>query len=53
MENHISYQSMASKADPKVIEKTLMLRRKLRDVKSSVPTLLKNQFNFKGRKSPK
>ncbi|WWL81041.1 restriction endonuclease [Bacillus altitudinis] len=52
MENHISYQSMASKADPKVIEKTLILRRKLRDVKSSVPTLLKNQFNFKGRKSP-
>ncbi|WP_062349906.1 restriction endonuclease [Bacillus kwashiorkori] len=52
MDNYISYQSMASKADPKIIEKALMLRRNLRDVKSSVPTLLKNQFNFKGRKSP-
>lgn len=52
MDNHISYQSMASKADPKIIEKALVLRRNLRDVKSSVPTLLKNQFNFKGRKSP-
>ncbi len=52
MDNHISYQSMASKADPQVIEKALLLRRKLRDVKSTVPALLKNQFNFKGRKSP-
>ena len=52
MENHISYNSMVTKADPKVIEKALMLRRNLRDVKNNVPTLLKNQFNFKGRKSP-
>lgn len=52
MDNHIAYQSMASKADPHVIEKALLLRKELRDVKSTVPTILKKQFNFKGRKSP-
>lgn len=52
MNNHISYQSMGSKAEPKIIEKALLLRKNLRNVKSSIPAILKKQFNFKGRKSP-
>lgn len=43
---------MVTKANAESIEKAVALRRNLRDVKSTIPTLFKNQFNFKGRKSP-
>ncbi|MEK5391469.1 restriction endonuclease [Margalitia sp. FSL K6-0131] len=52
MTNEFLYESMETKASPEIIEKAIQLRRNLRDVKNTVPVLLKNQFNFKGRKSP-
>lgn len=52
MSNEFMYESMETKASSKAIEKAVLLRKNLRDEKNTIPLLIKNQFNFKGRKSP-
>lgn len=47
-----SFISRTGKSENQQIQKAISLKKKLKSVDSKIPTLLKKQFNFKGRKDP-
>ena len=52
MNKHVQYQSTISKSNSKIIERVFNLRKELENIENKIPTVIQQQFNFKGRKSP-